>query len=45
MIQMKIDRGENGGENVVVIHKVYKIQSIVQAVAPEPSLIKASRFT
>ena len=44
------DGGENvvvidGGENVVVIYEVYKIQSVAQAVAPEPGLIEASRFT
>ena len=35
----------DGGENVVVIYEVYKNQSVAQAVAPEPGLIKASRFT
>ena len=30
---------------MVVIYEVYKIQSVVQAVAPEPGLIKASKFT
>ena len=35
----------DGGENVVVIYEVYKIQSIAQAVALEPALIEASRFT
>ena len=38
---MKID----GGENIVVIYKVYKIQSKAQAIAPKPSLIEANRFT
>ena len=35
----------NRGENVVVIYEIYKIQNVAQAVAPEPGLIEASRFT
>ena len=35
----------DGGENVVVIYEVYKIQSVAQGVAPELGLIEASRFT